>query len=99
MDFLGLLESRVNQLIELEKALQHEGLKRSDFTARPQSVTPTERHTGTHMMAANIHSLAVGTKPGFEEMEEEDSNGKVQPVNIEALMRYMKEKYVPKKVQ
>ena len=81
-EFLGLIEQRIDDLIQMSKAAARQTLKKEDFLR-------------TITSGADNKALAIPALPSLENVEDDDDekdDGKVQPINIGMLKDYMHQK-------
>jgi hypothetical protein len=81
-EFLGLIEQRIDDLIQLSKAAARQTLKKEDFLR-------------TITSGADNKTLSIPALPSLENVDDDDDekeDGKVQPINIGMLIDYMQKK-------
>jgi hypothetical protein len=82
--FLGLIEQRIDDLIQMGKAASRDALVCDDFVFR-------EARPAAQFQAPTVPSLNDLGQQGDDE-EELDENARVQPTNISVLKEYMKKR-------
>jgi hypothetical protein len=81
-EFLGLIEQRIDDLIQMSKAAARQTLKKEDFLR-------------TITSGADNKTLSIPALPSLENVDDDDDekeDGKVQPINIGMLKDYMQKK-------
>ena len=92
-DHLGVIEQRVDELIQMLRAVSKQPIKTEDFL-RTHELPP---HVDKHMPQFHaVHGIQVtmpsATDGGDDDEDDVDENGKVQPINIEQLKDFMSKK-------
>jgi hypothetical protein len=84
--FLGVIEDRIDILIQMAKAASNQGIKRDDFVLKTLVDDKNHLYDGPAVKAPQLPSLAEGT----DHADEDDERLlRIQPVNIQRLMEQM----------
>ena len=83
-DYLGIVEQRIDDLIQMRRAAEHQVLEREDF------VKSISRKKEGSLVRPTLPDSRVDVQE--EEFGEEDGQGKVQPVSVSMLKEFMNKK-------
>ena len=92
-DFLGLVEQRIDDLIQMSKALENENIRRVDFIHAfiDDKNQPTNPEDGPNLQEiGNFSNMDDEDDPADD--KESDSAARVAPVNIHSLRKLVDKK-------
>lgn len=98
-DFLGQVEQRIDELIQMMKAAKHENLHRDDFAKTPAPITSrtNSRNTEDSQLHNTGGRLQLSNLPSFKDAEDDEDDAdadaeKVLPINVGKLKNFMAKK-------
>ena len=83
-DYLGIVEQRIDELIQMRRAAEHQVLEREDF------VKSISRKKESSLVRPTLPDSRVEAPE--DDFGEEDGHGKVQPVSVSMLKEFMNKK-------